>query len=118
MAARVLVGRTGVKLPVRLKDGRVIHRHLDHVRSAGRSSPVCPPHGASRPSAGYPRSLVTSQCMRAASPQPVVTSPPAVNGADLSGGAARYVLRDRASLRQPDRLSYTSSDTDVFTLDV
>ena len=108
----VLVGRAGVKLSVRLEDGRVIHRHLDHVRPADRPSagdlsrrpspvvgPVC---------AGYSRAFVASQCMSAATVHPTVTSPPAtVTGSHASVSITRSALRDRASLRQPDFLSYT-----------
>ena len=45
MAARCLGGEGG---SVRLRNGRVIHRHLDHVRPAHRSTPGSPPRPSRR----------------------------------------------------------------------
>ena len=113
-------GKAGVKLSVRLEDGRIIYRHLDHVRAVSRCPPVrCPPvrcapvrrRDTGPPSAGYPRELVTSQCTAARAQQPAaVTSPPAAVTAAATAagvrGEPRYELRNRAVLRQPDRLAY------------
>ena len=98
----VLVGREGVKLSVRLGDGRVIHRHLDRVRTSGQNVCNAARRNVSIPSVGYPPSCVREPSSRAAETSPSATE---AEG-DGPGGGGRYALRDRARLRPPERLSY------------
>ena len=117
----VLVGKSGVKLTVKLSDGRTVQRHLDLVRSAEHATMSHPIRGGSNRCAAR-SDLVPPRRSDTCVPAPV----PATAAGALPGGNCcsnvprtaspvpvrehRYNLRDRSLLAKPNRLTYESSE--------